>query len=211
MDQPSLARFRRELLSDALYKDGLVLDIRGNGGGNTHDAILEALSRHVYGYTQPRDGERQSQPVQAWTKPVVLLINQKLVQRRRNLPRRVPGAEAGQDRGRFDSGLRHRNLWGPTCGRHDLPSAIVGLVHERGARTWKIWGFRPDITVENTPEDIVAHRDRQLEVAIQTVLKELPASGSGKPLSRGPEGVGVPISANTNPNGGSSAVPGGSK
>ena len=76
MDQPSLARFERELYSDVLGTEGLVLDMRGNGGGNTHDKILNVLSRRVYGFTQPRDGQRMSQPEKAFTKPVVLLINQ---------------------------------------------------------------------------------------------------------------------------------------
>jgi tricorn protease len=35
------------------------------------------------------------------------------------------------------------------------------------------YGVRPDILVENTPEDNLAGRDRQLEVAVQELLKEL--------------------------------------
>ncbi len=39
-------------------------------------------------------------------------------------------------------------------------------------------GVKPDIFVENTPEDNLAGRDRQLEVAVKELLKELgPASG----------------------------------
>ena len=35
------------------------------------------------------------------------------------------------------------------------------------------FGVPPDIPVENTPEDNLAGRDRQLEVAVQELLKEL--------------------------------------
>ena len=35
------------------------------------------------------------------------------------------------------------------------------------------YGVQPDILVENTPEDNLAGRDRQLEVAVQELLKEL--------------------------------------
>ena len=35
------------------------------------------------------------------------------------------------------------------------------------------YGVRPDIVVENTPEDNLSGRDRQLEVAVQELLKEL--------------------------------------
>ena len=35
------------------------------------------------------------------------------------------------------------------------------------------YGVQPDILVENTPEDSLAGRDRQLETAVQELLKEL--------------------------------------
>jgi tricorn protease len=35
------------------------------------------------------------------------------------------------------------------------------------------YGVQPDILVENTPEDNLAGRDRQLETAAQELLKEL--------------------------------------
>ena len=36
-------------------------------------------------------------------------------------------------------------------------------------------GVKPDIFVENTPEDNLAGRDRQLEVGVQELLEQLPA------------------------------------
>jgi C-terminal processing protease CtpA/Prc len=64
-------------------------------------------------------------------------------------------------------------------------------------------GIPPDITVENTPEDIAAGRDRQLETAVQTLLREV---GPKPDTTAGAEEVGVRASANANPNGGSSSV-----
>src|ERR1051325_7051088 len=37
------------------------------------------------------------------------------------------------------------------------------------------YGVQPDIFVENTPEDNLAGRDRQLETAVQELLKEIGA------------------------------------
>ena len=37
------------------------------------------------------------------------------------------------------------------------------------------YGVRPDILVDNTPEDNLAGRDRQIEVAVQELLKEIGA------------------------------------
>jgi tricorn protease len=38
------------------------------------------------------------------------------------------------------------------------------------------YGVQPDILVENKPEDTLAGRDRQLEAAVEELLKELNSS-----------------------------------
>jgi tricorn protease len=49
------------------------------------------------------------------------------------------------------------------------------------------YGVQPDIFIDNTPEDNLAGRDRQLEAAVQELQKQLasqpsnPATGSGGP------------------------------
>ena len=206
MDGPSLAKFERELYSEALLKDGLVLDIRGNGGGNTHDKILEDLSRHVYGYTQPRDGLRQMQPVRAFTKSVVLLINQNSYSDAEIFPAgfralklgkvvgiSTPGYVIGTYSGRLVDGTSYRlPMWG---------------FYTADGKNMENLGIPPDVTVENKPEDVVAGKDRQLETAVQLLLKETPATGD---KTAGSDNVTTVNSANLNPNGGSSeARPGG--
>jgi C-terminal processing protease CtpA/Prc/Tol biopolymer transport system component len=201
MDQPSLAKFERELHSEALRKEGLVLDIRGNGGGNTHDAILQALAQHVYGYTQPRDGVRESQPFKAFTHPVVLLINQNSYSDAEIFPAGFRSLKLGKIVGvatpGYVIGTYETHLVDGTTIR--LPS--WGWYTLEGKNMENL-GIPPDITVENRPEDIAAHRDRQLEVAVDTLLKELPVRPD---TTASADGYGVAQSANVNPNGGSSA------
>ena len=202
MDQESLRKFEREIGEDALNKDGLVLDIRGNGGGNTHDAILNVLSRKVYGYAQPRDGYRVSQPDHAFTKPIALLIDNHSYSDAEIFPAGFRalklGAIIGVPTPGYVIGTYGGNLADGTGFR--LPS--WGWYTADGKNMENL-GIPPDIYVENTAEDFAANRDRQMETAVQTLLNQL----SGKPaLASGPDGVGVPVSANTNPNGGSSFV-----
>jgi Tol biopolymer transport system component/C-terminal processing protease CtpA/Prc len=202
MDPTSLRNFERELFGDAMDKDGLVLDIRGNPGGNVHDAILDALSRRVYGYTQPRDGLRENLPEHAWTKPIVLLIDQ----------------TSDSDAEIFPAGFRALHL-GKIVGV-PTPGYVIGTyeAHLADGTSFRLpsWAFYtsdgknleslgvpPDILVENTPEDIAAGRDRQLETAVETALKELPARVDT--TARSSDSVGAVSSAITNPNGGSSA------
>jgi Tol biopolymer transport system component/C-terminal processing protease CtpA/Prc len=173
MDQPSLRRLERELWGRAREKDGLVLDIRDNGGGNTHEAILQQISRPVYVYQQPRNGPKITEPVRTWTKPIILLINE----------------NSSSDAEIFPMGFRTLKL-GKIVGV-ETPGYVIGtygrsLQDGTGFRI-PMWGWfsadgknlenngvKPDISVELTPEDLAAKRDRQLEVAVDMVLKELP-------------------------------------
>jgi tricorn protease len=200
MDQPSLARFERELWGDAYLKEGLVLDIRGNGGGNTHDAILQELSHRLYGYVRHRDSDLQTQPERIWTKPIVLLINENSFSDAEVFPQGfrslklgkivgmpTPGYVIGTSPGVLSDGTQYR-----------LPR--VGFYTIDG-RDMENLGIEPDYRVENTPEDIAQHRDRQLEAAVELLLKG--GDSLGPHVQEAPK----PRGANDNPNGGSSAVP----
>jgi len=76
MNTKALNDFYREVYSMRDRK-GLLLDIRYNGGGYTHDQMLNFLRRTVYAYSKERG---EDEPVYSsalrWGKPVVLLINQ---------------------------------------------------------------------------------------------------------------------------------------
>lgn len=172
-DEPSLQRLLRELWSEAMDKDGLILDLRGNGGGSpvVNDTILDTLSRRAYGFTQPRDGQRQTAPERAWTKPVVLLIDQNSMSAGEMFPAAfrtlklgkivgvpTPGYLIGTYEARLVEGTQFR-----------LPT--WGYFTPEGKNLENL-GVAPDIVVENTPEDIAAGRDRQLEVAVETALSQ---------------------------------------
>ncbi len=62
-----------------------------------------------------------------------------------------------------------------------LPLAAFRLLvylFDKGQTNMENYGVRPDILVDNTPEDVLAGRDRQLETAVQELLKELGTSGN---------------------------------
>ena len=69
-----------------------------------------------------------------------------------------------------------------------------GRVRSSRTRAW-----RPDVEVEQTPADVIAGHDPQLEKAIELVMKELPkdappagpASGLSRPRAQGPVGPGL--------------------
>jgi tricorn protease len=174
MDQPSLQKFEREIFGDAQSKEGLVLDIRFNGGGRIHDDLLNILTRKPHVYETPRDGERATQPFQLWNRPTTLLINE----------------YSASDSEIFPNGFREFGLgkivgvptYGGVIGTVDI--TLVDGTRFRIPRTgWSTlqgknlenWGVPPDILVEQTPEDNASDSDKQLEAAVKSLLQQLPA------------------------------------
>jgi tricorn protease len=80
MNFASFYRFEEELYSAAAGKDGLIIDVRENGGGSTTDHLLTALTQPSHAITVPRGGGPgypQDRRVYAtWQKPIVVLCNQ---------------------------------------------------------------------------------------------------------------------------------------
>lgn len=80
MNMPSFRKFEEELYSVGAGKDGLVIDVRENGGGSTADHLLTALTQPVHAIAIPRGGGQgypQDRKVYTtWNKPIVVLCNQ---------------------------------------------------------------------------------------------------------------------------------------
>jgi tricorn protease len=80
MDSKSFSHFEEQLYAVGAGKDGLVIDVRENGGGNTADHLLTALTQPVHAITVPRGGEpgypHDRKIYATWSKPIVVLCNQ---------------------------------------------------------------------------------------------------------------------------------------
>lgn len=81
MDEASFIRFEEELYAAGAGKDGLIIDVRENGGGSTTDHLLTALTQPRHAIAIPRGsttpGYPQDRMIYAtWNKPIVVLCNQ---------------------------------------------------------------------------------------------------------------------------------------
>ena len=74
MDQPSLAKFKKEL-GEFRHKEGLVIDERWNGGGNIEQELLAILVQRPYEVWQPRGVEPTERPFTGYFGPKVVLQN----------------------------------------------------------------------------------------------------------------------------------------
>lgn len=175
MDQPSLQKFEREV-REFRDKPALIIDERFNGGGNIEQELLNILVQREYQLWQPRGTEISGRPFSGYFGKKVVLQNW----------RSASNAEM------FPAGFRALGL-GKVIGTPTMGAVIgtgsyslidgstvrtpgTGVYLADGKRTnMENYGVQPDIAVENSPEDNLAGRDKQLEASVQELLKELGA------------------------------------
>jgi len=83
MSIPSFEEFERNLYAAGHGREGLVIDVRNNGGGWTTDYLLAVLEVRRHARTVPRGGDPSIRaypqgrlPLAAWTRPALALCNE---------------------------------------------------------------------------------------------------------------------------------------
>jgi tricorn protease len=173
MNQPSLRRFEKELRENRA-KEALVIDQRWNGGGNIEQELLAILVQRQYQIWQPRGAEAAGRPFAGFFGPKVVLQNWRSASNAEMFPAGFRSLGLGKVIGTPTAGAvigtgSYSLIDGSTV---RTPATGVYLADKKRTNM-ENYGVPPDILVENTPEDNLAGRDRQLEVAIQELLKEI--------------------------------------
>ncbi len=155
-----------------LDKEGMVIDVRWNGGGFVSQLILARLSRRLISWDRSRSGATYTYPWRVLNGPFVVLTNE----------------HAGSDGDVFPEAVQLLNLapvigkrsWGGVIGiRGGRPTVDGGAVTHPEFAWWdrrRGWGLEnrgvePDIEVENLPHDVARGIDAQLDRAIEEVLR----------------------------------------
>ncbi|MBU0639771.1 MAG: hypothetical protein KKB50_12965 [Planctomycetes bacterium] len=178
MGTPSFDVFERDLYAAAHGKDGLIIDVRNNGGGWTADWMLAVLSVRRHACTIPRGGTRgypQDRLIfYSWTKPATMMCNQYSYSNAEIISHAFKNLGRGPLVGMTTFGAvistgAYRLIDGayvrmPFRGWYTLPDGVDMENH----------GAVPDILVPLTPQDEVAGRRPQLDAAIEATLEQLP-------------------------------------
>ncbi len=158
-----------------LHKEALILDCRGNGGGNVSPQIAERLRREPVFWTVSRNGAVNVDPAGQVLGPKVLLLDQHSASDGDLIGYRFRKHGLGPILG--------QRSWGGVVGiRGSLPLLDGGYLmrpeHSRfdlGGEAWIIEGVgvEPDIEVDNDPAREFAGIDDQLERAIVEIKKAM--------------------------------------
>ena len=184
MSDESFQRFQEELFDAGDGKDGLVIDVRENGGGSTTDHLLTALTQPRHAITVPRGGTPgypQDRIVYAiWSKPIVVLCNQNSFSNAEIFSHSIKTLKRGKLVGVPTAGgvISTGTARVMDVGTLRLPSRGWHLIGD-GA-DMELNGAVPDHLVWPAPGELPAGTDRQLEKAIE-VLKSDVATWKQRP------------------------------
>ena len=155
-----------------LDREGMVVDVRWNGGGSVSAMLVERFKRRLLGVFRARGGGVFTYPRRVLNGPFVVLTNE----------------FAGSDGDIFPMAIQLEKLapvigmrsWGGVVGmrvgKHLMDGGIVTAPEfawwdpEQG---WDLEnrGVIPDIELQNLPQDLARGRDAQLDRAIEEVLR----------------------------------------
>ncbi len=155
-------------------RDGLIVDVRYNGGGHVSQLLIEKLSRKPLGYDQPRWGKPIVYPDCAQHGPMICITNQ----------------FAGSDGDIFShvfkltglGPLLGKRTWGGVIGINMMNALADGAITTQPQYSfwfkdvgWGVenYGTDPDEEIEITPQDFVTGKDPQMERAIALALQSL--------------------------------------
>lgn len=177
MDWPSFLDFERELYDVGYGKDGLIIDVRDNGGGSTTDHLLTALTQPQHAVTVPRNGGQgypQSRMVYAiWHKPIVVMCNQNSYSNAEIFSHAIRNLERGKLVGTPTAGgvisTGRRSVM--DVGTIRLP--FRGWFVKATGQDMELNGAVPHFIVWPRPTEIPNGKDRQLNKAVQVLQQEI--------------------------------------
>jgi tricorn protease len=156
-------------------KKALIIDVRGNGGGNVSPMLIERLRREITMITVARNSVPRTDPASMVYGPMVCLMNEFSASDGDLFPYRFRKHKIGK--------LIGKRSWGGVVGiRGSLPLLDGGTLNrpefsrfDVEGKEWIIEGkgVTPDIIVDNDPAREYAGEDQQLDRAIAEVMKDL--------------------------------------
>jgi tricorn protease len=175
MGMMGLNEFYRLYVTELAY-DGMIIDVRYNGGGFVSQLILEKLQNTRLGYDKPRRGSLHPYPSNSVNGPMIAITNE----------------YAGSDGDIFSYSFKALKLgkligvrtWGGVVGISPRRKLIDGSVLTQPEYSFwfketgygvENYGVDPDVEVQYSPIDYYKNVDPQLDYALTSIAKDVPS------------------------------------
>lgn len=163
-------------------REAIIVDERHNGGGSVADYYIDILRRPEVCFWAMRYGAQLKTPIAGISGPKVMLIDETAGSGGDLLPWMFRKFQLGP--------LVGKRTWGGLVGILGFPVLMDGgSVTAPNLAFWTPEGFGienegvpPDIEVEQTPKEVIAGRDPQLEKAISVALERLKQAPPARPI-----------------------------
>lgn len=173
MSATGLNEFVRQYFPQ-IKKQGIIIDVRYNGGGFVDQLILERLRRILVGMSMSRNAANRTIPGQVFHGHMACITNEYAASDGDIFTYFFKKYELGPVIG--------KRTWGGVRGiRGYTPLMDGGYVTQPEFSVYGLdsewimenWGAEPDIVVDNRPDLVVQGRDPQLEKAIEYLMKKI--------------------------------------
>lgn len=175
MDDDSFRKVYSDLLGKYNDREGVVLDIRWNGGGRLHEDIEVLMSGEKYFTQEIRGDQTCDMPSRRWNKPSIMVMSEACYSNAHGTPWVYSHRGLGKLVGMPVPGTMTSVNWV----RMQDPTMVFGIpvVGYRLAdgSVLENQQLEPDFKVENTPEGLVAGEDAQLRKAVEELLRQINA------------------------------------
>ncbi|MBL7858881.1 MAG: PD40 domain-containing protein [Cyclobacteriaceae bacterium] len=189
MSMPSFEVFERELQAAGYGKEGLVVDVRYNGGGSTTDYLMAVLNYKQHAYTIPRGAsdnpEREKTKFRdyyptgerliysPWMKPSIALCNEGSYSNAEIFSHAYKTLGIGKLVGVPTNGSVISTGGRPLVDGSFVRLPFRGWYTKATDKNQELGPAVPDILVNNPPDWIANGTDEQLKVAVEELLKQI--------------------------------------
>lgn len=177
MNRDTFEKLELEIYRESLESDGMILDLRNNGGGRETDRMLSLFCQPVHSLTVPRGGQ-EGYPVArrtnaSWDKPLVVLCNENTFSNAEIFCHAVLKTKRAPLVGKTTAGgvISAVKTTIPEAGELQVP--FRGWFDAKTRENLDLHGAVPDFPVELTPQDEDAGNDPPLDMAVERLREML--------------------------------------
>lgn len=186
MDQRSFVKFQEDLHAAGYGKDGLVIDVRTNGGGSTADLLLTCLTQPMHAIAVPRGGGSgypQDRTIFAtWNKPIVVLCDQNSFSNAEIFSHAIKTLKRGKLVGVQTAGGVISTGATPVMDIGQMRLPFRGWYLPDNGEDMELNGAKPDVTVWPVPGEFFTGKDAQLAKGVEVLLGDVKEYKSKPPV-----------------------------